>query len=264
MYDPRTQPSNAQNHQILSCNNGGAINLFAQKHDSSNNNSYSEGILQFSPNYRQEAMETNNSGENSPPLWQNSPTHPLLRRNNYRALSPNSRAQAIARGQWELMEMVKNMPESSYELSLRDLVEHQRVEIQTEKSVDSNKSLNQREVVIVKKQGSKKNERNVIRSGSFENKGLFLNMVFPFSLKPKKKTKFGGNNTSGKVSPKPEGEKDWWKKRFTGSSDSESSRTSNNSGGGSRQSSYGGGRKSHGCLTGCWPFLHSRQGKSVE
>ncbi|KAI3464589.1 hypothetical protein Pfo_021252 [Paulownia fortunei] len=293
MYDPRTQSSNTYNHQNLSYGNRGAMNLVdkdrevAQNYENSCSNWYN-GVVQFRPNHHQEAMESDHSGVSSPPLWKNSPSppkspsHPLLGNHNYRSLSPNTRAQAIARGQWELMEMVKNMPESSYELSLKDLVEHHRIETQAPQAGDGslkhNQSLHQRAVAKVKRQESKKNDRNVMRSGSFENKGLFLNMVFPFSLKPKKKNKFA-SNTSGKVSPKPEGlkgggERDWWKKPFAGSSDSDSSRTIDKSGssgstgssGGSRSSgrSDSGGRKRKGFLTGCWPFFHSRRSKSVE
>lgn len=180
--------------------------------------------------------------------------------------------------------MVKNMPESSYELSLKDLVEHHRTETPAPqpggRPLNNNQSLHQRGGVRVKGQESKKTDRNVMRSGSFENRGLFLNLVFPFSLKSKKKKKLAGNNTSGKVSPKPEGlkgggaEKDWWKKKFTGSSDSDSSRTAHNSGGsGSTGSSGGGGsgrssdrgrRKRSGLLTRCWPLFQSRKSKSVE
>lgn len=142
-------------------------------------------------------MET---GATSPSLWPRSPSQPLLRRHSHRDSSPESRAQAIARGQWELMEMVKRMPESSYELTLKDLVENHNTSLQNDETA----------VVKVKR------EKNVVESGSFQNKGLFLNMMFPFSLKSKKEKKNFG-------------ERDWWKKGFTGSSDGDSSRTSNNS-----------------------------------
>lgn len=179
------------------------------------------------------------------------------------------------------MEMVKDMPESSYELSLKDLVEHHHsVELtqtphQLERENPKNQSLQRGGVVRVK---SLERKNIIMRSGSFENKGMFLNMVFPFSFNSKKKKSFASNNNSWKVSPKPEvvkvgGERDWWKKKFTGSSDSDSSRTSNNSGssgttessGGSSscRSNSGGGRKKNGCRTCCWPFF-SRRKISVE
>ena len=72
------------------------------------------------------------SGVSTPPLWRTSPSRsPPHRQNiNYRCLSPSSKSQAIARGQKELMEMVSRMPESCYELSLKDLVEHQHLVVE--------------------------------------------------------------------------------------------------------------------------------------
>ncbi|KAK4433731.1 hypothetical protein Salat_0535800 [Sesamum alatum] len=260
----------------------------AQTDESCSNEYSDQELVQFRPTHNQEFMESDDSGVCSPPLWKNSPSsQPLLSHHISSSLSPNSRLQAITRGQRELMEMVKDLPESSYELSLKDLVEHHRMELtqapdhhQVERVVVENsnhQSLQRRGVVRVKSLESKKSDKNMMmrRSGSFENKGLFLNMVFPVSFNTKKKK---SNCTSGKVSPKPEvvksgGERDWWKKRFTGSSDSDSSRTSNNSassgstrssGGSSSGRSYStGGRKKNGCRTGCWPFI-SRRSRSVE
>ncbi|KAK4391016.1 hypothetical protein Sango_2164900 [Sesamum angolense] len=231
MFDPGTQSSNAHN-----------------LHDYRDSNWYSDGLLQFRPGHHQESMD---SGDTSPPLWktcspspQKSPSHPLLSHQNHRSLSPDSRAQAIARGQWELMEMVKNMPESSYELTLKDLVEYRSIEPQVPGNEHRRGVVKERRREI-----GRKYERNAM---SFEKKGVFLNVVFPVSLESRKK------NSRGKVSPKPEGlkgggERDWWKKRFTGSSDSDSSRTSNGSSGGDR----GGGGKRHGGLSACWPFSHT-------
>lgn len=54
------------------------------------------------------------SGTSSPPLWS---------AKGASSPPPPSRLEAIERGQRELMEMVQSMPESGYELSLRDLVE---------------------------------------------------------------------------------------------------------------------------------------------
>lgn len=133
--------------------------------------------------------------------------------------------------------MVRHMPESSYELSLKDIVEHpHRAEnqVQIPKTEDGwlreKGGSDRRAAAGLKKEESRKFDRKL----SFEDKGFFLNMAFPFSFRSKKKKKtVGGNN--GRVSPKPEGlkaggERDWWKRKFTGSSDSDSSRTSNNSG----------------------------------
>ncbi|XP_057795622.1 uncharacterized protein LOC131011795 [Salvia miltiorrhiza] len=229
------------------------------------------GELQFAPIHHHEAMESDDSGAISPPLWRSSPSpsRPLL---SHRAsFSPDSRAQAIARGRSELMEMVRHMPESSYELSLKDIVEHHhRAENQINQShktggLDSD----QRAAAGLKKEEGRKFDRKL----SFEDKGFFLNMAFPFSFKSKKKKKNVGGN-SGRVSPKPDGlkgggEKDWWKKKFTGSSDSDSSRISNNSGSSSAatattttsgRSDDARGRRRNG---GCWQLFQLRRSKSA-
>ncbi|XP_027148814.1 uncharacterized protein LOC113749322 [Coffea eugenioides] len=230
------------------------------------------------------------SGVQSPPLWKSSPpTSPLNSRcnsNTYRSLSPTSRTQAIARGQRELMEMVKNMPESCYELSLKDLVEHPRIESPKEESYlleqknydDRLQVLNQK-VKSIRRQESKNSEKKaqILRSKSMENRDLFLKMVFPLSFKSRKKKNLM-TNTLAKVSPKPEVpdktsksvDKDWWKKRFSSSSGSESGRTSSNggstgsSGSSSSSSRSNSGRKRSGFLTSCFSCFYSTKGKSPK
>ncbi|KAG6401361.1 hypothetical protein SASPL_138215 [Salvia splendens] len=87
------------------------------------------------------------------------------------SFSPDSRAQAIARGRTELMEMVRHMPKSSYELSLKDIVEHHhRTENQIEGGSDRGAA------VGLKKEESTKIERRL----SFEDEGFFFNMAFSF------------------------------------------------------------------------------------
>ncbi|CAA0840799.1 Unknown protein [Striga hermonthica] len=206
--------------------------------------SSSDEILQFRPNNHE---ELDDSGVCSPPLWKSSPSpsHPLL------CLSPNSRRRSIATGQRELMEMLKDMPESSYELSLQDLVEHhrQKMEIDDVESPRLQNRARDRAAVFAKK---------VKRNRGFEDRGLFLKMGFPFNLQSRKVKRIGDSNNS--MSPKPE--RDWWKKKFTGSSDSESSRVSSDSG-----RSYGGGsssqRENEGILSGCWQLFQSKSSKSV-
>lgn len=175
-------------------------------------------------------MESIEPGFCSPPLWKNRlpsprkiPSQPLLISHQYhKCTSPNSRRlQAIVRSQFELMELVKSMPESSYELSLTDLVENPKSEtrVQQLRGPDNDRDLRRRS------QESKKNHR-ITRSASFENRGLLLKMVFPVGL-PSKKKKSLDKNVGGRAeSLKVCGEGDWWKKRFTGSTDSDSSRTS--------------------------------------
>ncbi|KAI4320545.1 hypothetical protein MLD38_034014 [Melastoma candidum] len=63
------------------------------------------------------------SGASTPPLWPTSPPDIPTSADIYCSLSPASRTQAILRGQRELMEFVRNLPETSYELSLKDFVD---------------------------------------------------------------------------------------------------------------------------------------------
>ncbi|EPS68417.1 hypothetical protein M569_06353 [Genlisea aurea] len=128
--------------------------------------------------------ESDDSGVCSPPLWTASPlrnqSEPLI---DHRSLSPNSRRQAIVSGQKELMEMVKDLPESSYELSLKDLVEKQKKGI------------------------------------GCEEKGLFLKTLFPIFRFMFSESRSSGRRRrdGGKISPRPEPAK------FSGSSGSDSS-----------------------------------------
>ncbi|KAM1001947.1 hypothetical protein ACFX2C_002429 [Malus domestica] len=199
---------------------------------------------------------------NSPPLWKTT-----NRVNNYRSLSPTSRTQAIARGQREMMEMVKNMPEPCYELSLKDLVEHKyrtmggEEEDRDQEEEDDNRSTENLMIRRGNGNGSVNERKNngerkkmVMRSGSIDSGGFLLKMVLPISLGGKKKNNksikkkgeclavgANSNNLSAKVSPKPQGvdgsvkgvgvDNEWWKmKRVSVSERSESGVSSINSG----------------------------------
>ncbi|XVF64438.1 hypothetical protein PTKIN_Ptkin09bG0169700 [Pterospermum kingtungense] len=185
------------------------------------------------------------SGVSTPPLWRTSPSrsHPHRQSINYRCLSPSSKAQAIARGQRELMEMVSRMPESCYELSLKDLVEHQHVLETKQESFAEGRGV-VCEDAYKKEMGKKKKKQTnpkpqIKRSGSIDNGGFLLKMVFPISLGSKKKKKKNDSSTNynSKLSSKPMAsdassksvDKEWWKKR-SGSSESESGGSSINSG----------------------------------
>lgn len=198
------------------------------------------------------------SGVCSPPLWKTSPSRspPRQKSNHYRSLSPASRAQAIARGQNELMEMVRNMPESCYELSLRDLVEQPFVLARQQQSMseeeDQSRNLSTENLFRGDDNNKKKGNTSTAsdrkppakRKGNLEHGGFLLKMVFPVTFRSKTKKKMNKNesmsntSTSAKVSPKPlipEGsvksvDKEWWRKRFSVSGESESGDSSINSG----------------------------------
>lgn len=253
------------------------------------------------------------SGICSPPLW---PPDSPVKFNNPRLLSPSSRAQAIARGQREIMEMVENMPETSYELSLKDIVEQRRD--LTENSVDETQSMEEGEErsilggggqtdsqrwrknkkgSVKRQESSNKTGRIIVKNGSLNhNKGLLINMFFPFSIGSKKNNKkkssittsssFGNNIASAKLSPelleKSSGgggggdRRDGWWKKLTGSSDSESLRVTSSSSestgrsgsSGSSGSSTAGSlhsnstRNNSNCSHGCWSFFPSKKRKS--
>lgn len=173
-------------------------------------------------NSHQQHVEDDESGMCSPPLWSTKNTH--NKSNNYKSLSPESKTQAIERGQKELMEMVKNMPESCYELTLKDLVEHHSPKVVEEKKNLGNKNTRKREGISTSNSnnGRKIDKRNI---GNFDSGGFYLKMVFPISLGSKKHNKkkellVNNNSASSKVSPRTSvsdgfvnNNKEWWKKK---------------------------------------------------
>ncbi|XP_010498595.1 PREDICTED: uncharacterized protein LOC104776257 [Camelina sativa] len=202
------------------------------------------------------------SGVSSPTLWRNSPPRsPFHRPEDYWSLSPDSKAQAIARGQRELMEMVSKMPESCYELSLKDLVE---VKVNQENERKVFDELPEREdkpsKVVKKTKSDKRIDPN--RSGGGFDGGFLLKMMFPVSLggktnttkkKTKKKKKKGEDTIKdSQVSPRPsicdelvrEEDKEWWNKMSELSTKRSGSSSSNSS------NSLRGGKRS--CLSFLW------------
>ncbi|CAH8343094.1 unnamed protein product [Eruca vesicaria subsp. sativa] len=175
------------------------------------------------------------SGVCSPTLWSTSP--PRHRPQDYSSLSPDSKAQAIARGQRELMEMVSKMPESCYELSLKDLVEVRGKDENERKIFDE---LPLRSSKVVRKTKSVKRAEPSRNS----NSGFLLKMMFPFSFgskkdtskKTKKKMKGKDSVKDSQVSPRPSisdesvktEDRDWWN-RLSDSRGSESTKRSGSS-----------------------------------
>ncbi|KAF5196652.1 Chlorohydroquinone/hydroquinone 1,2-dioxygenase [Thalictrum thalictroides] len=229
------------------------------------------------------AHNEHESGVTSPPLWKSSPpksppteTTPLqsqpYNHHHYRLLSPTSRLQAIARGKEELMEMVKNMPESNYELSLKDLVEHSRIQGSGQTTVVEErgvgKDYNKINSTEKKKKKKKKSDKpQLSKSGSMNNGPFLLKMFVPNPLGLKKR-KSSTTGLCAKVSPKPiEGEKfadkDWWKRRLSFVGESEKNGSSSISGSsGSSDSSRS--RNKSDFLPGCLSFLNNRKSKTKE
>ncbi|RZC18161.1 uncharacterized protein LOC114410369 [Glycine soja] len=240
-----------------------------------------------------EEAEVDDSGICSPPMRTTSPPR---RKNNHRSLSPTSRTQAIVRGQRELMEMVKNMPESNYELSLKDLVEHHMVVDATrhEKNAVEERNLssvyNKRE----KNGGSRKVDNNnnnknmaqVKRNGNIDRGGFYLKMGLPFPFgskdkkkKIKKKNESLGNSSSSRVTPKPSDgsakggvvDKEWWKKSPLACKESDSGESSINSDSGkssgsssSNSSSSRSNSRRENSGRRCWPFIRRPKNRTQK
>lgn len=200
----------------------------------------------------------------SPPLWEtsmpkaiNPEASPLLdRRHQYSCVSPRARSQAMLEGRRELMEMVRNMPESGYELSLRDMVDeageasHENLLIR-ESTLDSNPEGR------VKKQVAKRrknicNSGQFSRSGSMEKETFLIKMFIPSSLSWKKKVKAGN---ASKISPRPSFD---GSQGDVGAAVSGRSRSCGSSS--SIKSTIGYGHT--GIFQGCWPFLCTRKMRS--
>lgn len=172
-------------------------------------------------------------------------TSPLLPRNHQYSnpLSPKSRLQAIVDGRKELMEIIQNMPESSYELSFKDIVDEQQEADQKDIEIDEG-SLKYKPDINMKQ---KKKKKIMSRSESMDSGVFLLKMPFPTSLGMKGKSTAG--NHRSKVSLKPPlegsdntGDKEWWRVRFLstgegkkrGKSSIRGSISSSSSGGSSR------------------------------
>ncbi|XP_042478716.1 uncharacterized protein LOC122059749 [Macadamia integrifolia] len=209
------------------------------------------------------------SGPPSPTLWSSSPSRipeaeaSLL---HHSSLSPASRKNAIAKGRKEIMEMIRNVPETSYDLSLRDLVEKAHVQISTDKKSNDPKMQSEKGK---RKKSQERNKRQMGRSVSMETEPVLLKMFFPTSLGLKKKSL--SMDTGSKTpprSPKLERQeksidKEWWKKRYSFAGDSDTVvKSSNNIGsiGSSGSSSSGSSRRRSkiGRLAECWSCFQSK------
>lgn len=139
-----------------------------------------------------------------------------------------SRSKAIAEGRKELMEMIQDIPETSYELSFQDMVLQQQHVPQTssnETLMQSSSSEPQQQPQNKKlknKNKKKKNKSNrygqILRVESMDSETFLLKMFFPTSFAWMKKGKV---QHGSKVSSKPsfqestkQVDKEWRIKRF--------------------------------------------------
>ncbi|CAA3025544.1 Hypothetical predicted protein [Olea europaea subsp. europaea] len=162
----------------------------------------------------------------SPPLWTRTSksfqheTYPLLPSNHhYSCSSPTSRLRAIANGRRELMEMIKDIPESSYELSLKDIVEDKHSK-EKEKTGTIEEEMNSNKTETRNSRKSKTAGRSQISRTQSMDSGVFLlKMSLPIPVFSKKNSKV---RNCTKISPGPSSEgsekrtnKDWWKMIFS-------------------------------------------------
>ena len=174
---------------------------------------------------------------------------PLLPRgHHYSNISPRSRLQVMAEGRRKLMEIVHSMPESSYELSLKDIVDEQQTPEGAQDEMPKRKTGSdlQSEAQIIKKKKTEKTNSftksgNISRIGSMEKETFLIKMFIPTSLS----FKIRDNTRNGsKVLPRSSVEltdnrvdKKWWIKRIlfkgerknSGKSSSTSTTSSNSS-----------------------------------
>lgn len=129
----------------------------------------------------------------SSPSWEantlkniNYESFPLLPQNY------DSATQPISESRRKLMEMIHNMPESCYELSLKDIVDeqHGQQEEVADEIVIKDRSFHSDTAAQTKKQDKKKFKIGQLsRSRSMENETFLIKMFFPTSLGSNKKAK---------------------------------------------------------------------------
>ncbi|KAI3451572.1 hypothetical protein Pfo_008237 [Paulownia fortunei] len=141
-------------------------------------------------------------------------------------------------GKREIMEMIKDMPESSYELSLKDIVDDQPniEEVQDKEVVAEEKKVKHKTENRIPQKSKNTKSSQICRTESMESEVFLLKMFLPVSLSSKKKPKARKHS---KICPGQSSEgsekqanKDWWKMIFSAVKDKQYStkinrRTSN-------------------------------------
>lgn len=141
---------------------------------------------------------TEEKGDSSPVLWQAAAA----------AAAPGachgSRAQDIARYRQEMMELVRGVPETAYELSLRDMVEIPAAAKGRAAEEEKGPPAAEKKVVSGRKE--------ILRSASMDSGVFKLKMFSPVMSLWKWRRSSGASASGSKVSPKPalpEGERVW-------------------------------------------------------
>lgn len=189
--------------------------------------------------------QTQYNGDDGACVWTSKT--PLLPRNHQysyltspKLSSSPSRLQAIIDGRRELTEKIQDMPESWYELSLKDIVDEQH-DLQADQDIiviDDEKNPNFKPEIKMKQQKKKCRRGQMTRSESMDSRVLRLKIIFPISLGLKRKSKAGNRSKvsprpsldcPGSVSEKTRLDKKWWRMRFLSMGESKSTGTGSTS-----------------------------------
>ncbi|KDP39435.1 hypothetical protein JCGZ_03717 [Jatropha curcas] len=200
-------------------------------------------------------------------------------------ISPKPESKAMAEARKELMEKINDMPESSYELSLKDIVDEkeqlalQRENEEKEKAIEGTGfDLNTSETQIKKQ--SKKNIKNIAKSdrisrtGSMGKESFLIKMFIPSTFSWKKKTSENDPKAFRKPSfhvQESHVDEEWGIKRFLSAGDRKRSNTSStsrssssSSTNSSRCTSSSSSKSSRSFSPGCWPFFCTRKSKHMR
>ncbi|KAL8134205.1 hypothetical protein AgCh_009309 [Apium graveolens] len=143
----------------------------------------------------------------SPTFWATSTRHEasklLQHSSQYTVRSPTSRLQVMVDDRRVLTNMVQNMPESSFELSLRDIVDDRANMQASENKIEKKKCVGR---------------SRMVRSQSMDNGVFLLKMFLPACLSAKKKSPSGHCSRASHGPPfdgpeKPT-DKEWWSVMF--------------------------------------------------
>lgn len=182
---PRSPPRSDQNQNQTTDGSNSPPIMFPKSPPRSNQNQNptSDGsnsppsvIFSWSRMRREQADgdDDDDSGPVSPPLWRPGSSTYVPNSSYYHPMS--LRAQEIARGRQELMKLYEGMPESAYELSLKDLVDQKTAMEQM--NSDGSRARKEPENSLKKKRAS----REHIRRNGNDPKNFLLNMFVPSSL----------------------------------------------------------------------------------
>ncbi|XP_009366728.2 uncharacterized protein LOC103956457 isoform X2 [Pyrus x bretschneideri] len=269
------------------CQNSPKNHLYRTHHVRSSANR--DGVEENDFDFWKQAHTDEDFGCYSPVTWEtktlrsnmkDDESSPLLPYNHHYSIPcpTPSREAIILQSRKDLMEMIEDIPESCYEISLKDFVDDQQSSQGVEEENDVQEtSFDFHVEAQVRKQKRKTQKsynttRQISRTSSMESEIFLIKVFFPTFLGSKKKKKAPENRSI--VSPRPsaggpENHNDWSKiRKFFLNKKSGTSCSSGSSSGSTSSSSNGSSRRSVTCrssgsniLTGCW-FFCSKKSKS--